>query len=146
MNQIKPSARHKARRFAMQGLYQWQMTGTTVRDIESQFLEENDMKKVDMEYFRELMSGVVKQTDALDEAFVVHADRAVKEIDPVTLAILRIASFELKDRIDIPYRVVINEAIELAKIFGSEDSHRYVNGVLDKLAQDFRALEFSGKQ
>ncbi len=145
MNQVKPSARHKARRFAMQGLYQWQMTGTSVSEIESQFLEENDMKKVDMDYFRELMSGVVNQVESLDEAFIAYADRKIKELDPVTLAILRIASFELKERVDIPYRVVINEAIELAKVFGSEDSHRYVNGVLDKLAQDFRAPECAEK-
>jgi N utilization substance protein B len=143
MNQVKPSARRKARRFAMQGLYQWQMTGTSVRDIEQQFLEENDMKKVDMEYFRELMSGVVKQTDDIDDAIEPLLDRKLKELDPVTLAILRISVFELKDRIDVPYKIVINEGIELAKLFGSEDSHRYVNGILDKLAHSFREPEVS---
>ena len=143
MNAIKPSARRKARRFAMQGLYQWQMTGTSIKEIEEQFLDENDMKKVDMEYFRALLEGVVKQTDLLEEAIAPLLDRKVAELDPVTLAILRISGFELKDRIDIPYRIVINEGIELAKDFGSEDSHRYVNGILDKLAKQLRSTEVS---
>jgi len=146
MNEVKPSARRKARRFAMQGLYQWQMTGTSVKDIESQFLEENDMKKVDMKYFRELMLGVVKQTDVLEEAIGPLLDRKMTDLDPVTLAILRISSFELKDRVDVPYRIVINEGIELAKVFGSEDSHRYVNGILDKLAKQFRSAEVNEKR
>ncbi len=141
MNPVRPSARRKARRFAMQGLYQWQMTGTSVRDIEIQFLEENDMKKVDMDFFRELMSGVTKHADTLETAIMVHLDRAYRDLDPVTLAILRISAFELIHRIDVPYRIVINEGIELAKDFGSEDSHRYVNGILDKLAQQFRKPE-----
>ena len=141
MTEVKPSARRKARRFAMQGLYQWQMTGTSIKDIEAQFLEENDMKKVDMEYFRNILSGVVTQTDVLEEAFEPLLDRKVVELDPVTLAILRISAFELKDRIDVPYRIVINEGVELAKSFGSEDSHRFVNGVLDKLAKQFRKAE-----
>lgn len=143
MNAISPSARKKARRFAMQGLYQWQITGTSVKEIEKQFLEENDMKKVDMLYFRELMSGVVTQTDVLEEKISPLLDRKMAELDPVTLAILRLSCFELKDRIDIPYRIVINEGIELAKMFGSEDSHRFVNGILDKLAKDLRKVEFS---
>lgn len=146
MHEPKPSARRKARRFAMQGLYQWQMSGTSIKDIESQFLEENDMKKVDMSYFRELMLGVVTQTDVLEQAFGPLLDRKVSELDPVTLAILRISSFELKDKVDIPYRIIINEGIELAKVFGSEDSHRFVNGVLDKLAKQFRSAEFNAKR
>ncbi len=145
MSEIKPSARRKARRFAMQGLYQWQMTGTSIRDIESQFLEENDMKKVDMTFFRELMSGVVKQVDELDQAYESFLDRKGSDLDPVTQAILRLSSFELKDRIDIPYKIAINEGIELAKDFGSEDSHRYVNGVLDKLAKVLREAETQAK-
>lgn len=143
MKSISPSARKKARRFAMQGLYQWQMTGTSVRDIEKEFLEENDMKKVDMVYFREIMSGVVTQTDIIEEKISPLLDRKMSDLDPVTLAILRISCFELKDRIDVPYRIVINEGIELAKVFGSEDSHRFVNGILDKLAKEFRQVELS---
>ena len=145
MKQISPSARRKARRFAMQGLYQWQMTGTSVRDIEKEFLEENDMKKVDMIYFRELMSGVVTQLDVIEEKIEPLLDRKLSDLDPVTLAILRLSTFELKDRIDVPYRIVINEGIELAKDFGSEDSHRFVNGILDKLSKEFRKAELSAK-
>jgi len=146
MNAISPSARRKARRFAMQGLYQWQMTGTSVRDIEKQFLEENDMKKVDMVYFRELMSGVVTQLDVIEEKIEPLLDRKLSDLDPVTLAILRLSTFELKDRIDVPYRIVINEGIELAKDFGSEDSHRFVNGILDKISKEFRKVELSTRQ
>lgn len=145
MNAISPSARTKARRFAMQGLYQWQMTGTSVRDIEKQFLEENDMKKVDMVYFRELMSGVVTQLDVIEEKITPLLDRKLSDLDPVTLAILRLSTFELKDRIDVPYRIVINEGIELAKDFGSEDSHRFVNSILDKVSKEFRKVELSAK-
>lgn len=143
MNALSPSARKKARRFAMQGLYQWQITGTSIKEIEQQFLEENDMKKVDMLYFRELLLGVVTQTDVLEEKITPLLDRELSDLDPVTLAILRLSAFELKDRIDVPYRIVINEGIELAKMFGSEDSHRFVNGILDKLAKDFRRAELS---
>jgi N utilization substance protein B len=146
MNKVSPSARRKARRFAMQGLYQWQMTGTSIKEIEQQFLEENDMKKVDMQYFRELLSGVVTQLDTIDETMEPLLDRKLSGLDPVTQAILRLSSFELKDRIDIPYRIVINEGIELAKVFGSEDSHRFVNGILDKLAKEFRQTEVTAKR
>lgn len=145
MSDIKPSARRKARRFAMQGLYQWQMTGTPVLEIEKQFLEENDMKKVDMIYFRELLRGVTTSLDTIEEKLSKYLDRKLNELDPVTEAILRLSTFELVQRIDIPYRVVINEAIELAKDFGSEDSHRYVNGILDKLAQDLRSVEIKAR-
>ncbi len=145
MSEIKPSARRKARRFAMQGLYQWQMTGTPVLEIEKQFLEENDMKKVDMIYFRELLRGVTTSLDMIEGHLAKHLDRKLSELDPVTEAILRLGTFELLKRIDIPYRVVINESIELAKDFGSEDSHRYVNGILDKLSQDLRAVEIKAR-
>lgn len=142
---VSPSARRKARRFAMQGLYQWQMTGTTVKEIEKQFLDENNMKKVDMDYFRELMLGVVTQIDVIEDKMEPLLDRKISDLDPVTLAILRLSSFELKDRIDVPYRIVINEGIELAKVFGSEDSHRFVNGILDKLAKEFRQVEINAQ-
>jgi transcription antitermination protein NusB len=145
MSDIKPSARRKARRFAMQGLYQWQMTGTPVIEIEKQFLEENDMKKVDMVFFRELLRGVTTSLDTIEEHIGKYLDRKLEELDPVTEAILRISVFELIQRVDIPYRVVINEGVELAKDFGSEDSHRYVNGILDKLAQDLRAVEINAR-
>jgi len=146
MSSVKPSARRKARRFAMQGLYQWQMTGTSIKDIEKQFLEENDMKKVDMIFFRELMLGVVKSLDTIEQALSPLLDRRLVDLDPVTQAILRLSAFELQERIDIPYRIVINEGIELAKTFGSEDSHRYVNGILDKLAKNTRQTEFKASK
>jgi len=143
MSKVNPSARRKARRFALQGLYQWKMTGTPVKEIEQQFLEENDMHKVDMLFFRELMEGVAKSVEELDGCIEPLLDRKLSELDPVTLANLRISAFELKERIDIPYRIVINEGVELAKTFGSDDSHKFVNGVLDKLAKQFRVAELS---
>lgn len=146
MNKVSPSARRKARRFAMQGLYQWQMTGTSVADIDLQFRSENDMKKVDMDFFHELLRQITLDVDAIEEPMVPYLDRTLDELDPVTRAILRVSAYEMAKRIDIPYRVVINEGVELAKIFGSEDSHRFVNGVLDKLSKSLRAIEIAGPQ
>ena len=136
-----PAARRKARRYTLQALYQWQLAGAALNDIEAQFLADNDMKKVDRAYFHALLHGVPAQITALDEALRPFLDRRVEELSQVEKAILRMGAFELKERIDVPYRVVINEAIELAKTFGAEDSFKYVNGVLDKLARRLRSAE-----
>lgn len=134
-------ARSLARRRALQALYQWQMTGQDIIDIDRQFLEEQEMGKVDIDYFRELLHQVPKQLHEIDEQCEPFLDRAMSQIDPVEQAILRIGGYELIYRPEIPYRVVINEAVELAKAFGAEQSHKYVNGVLDKVAQKVRMVE-----
>lgn len=133
---MKPSERRKARHFAVQAIYQWQMTQDNVADIEEQFKLDQDMKGVDLGYFRELLFGVAGNINKLDSTFSPFLSRNLEDLDLVDKAILRLATFELLFRQDVPYRVVINEGIELAKAFAAEDSHKFVNGVLDKLVKD----------
>ncbi len=142
----KPSERRKARRLAVQALYEWQLSGNLPAEIESQFRQENSFKKVDSEYFSELINSIPEQQPQLDEMLQKHMVRKVEAADPVERAIIRIACYELKNRIDVPYRVVINEAIELAKIFGGTDGHKFVNGVVDKLATEIRSTEVKHRQ
>jgi len=138
---VKPSARRLARELAVQALYSWQMSGNDIAQVELHLATSNDMKKVDTEYFQTLFRGVVKQLGDLDTAIKPYLGRLPEEIDPIEKAILRIATFELVERIDVPYRVVINEAIELAKSFGAEESHKFINGVLDKAIRKLRQHE-----
>lgn len=133
---MKPSERRKARHCATQAIYQWQMTQDNVADIEEQFKLDQDMKGVDLGYFRELLFGVAGNINKLDSTFSPFLSRKLEDLDLVDKAILRLATFELLFRQDVPYRVVINEGIELAKAFAAEDSHKFVNGVLDKLVKD----------
>ncbi|MFZ2290640.1 MAG: transcription antitermination factor NusB [Halopseudomonas yangmingensis] len=139
--QPKPSARRKARSLALQALYSWQMADQPLNEIEAQFLVDNDFTKVDGAYFSELLTGVPRNLTELDGMLDSVIDRPLQEVDPVELAILRIGVYELSKRIDVPYRVVINEGIELAKTFGATDGHKYVNGILDKLAPRLRSVE-----
>lgn len=139
----KPSERRKARKFATQALYQWQMTQHNLSEIETQFRVDNDMRKTDTGYFHELLHRIPGCVNELDSHFEPHLDRNKDELDKVELAILRIGTYELAKRVDVPYRVVINEGVELAKIFGATDSHKYVNGILDKVAQKLRMMEMS---
>jgi N utilization substance protein B len=125
----------------MQALYSWHMAGQQVNEIEAQFRVDNDFTAVDGAYFHEILHGVPRQKTEIDGAFEPLLDRPIAEIDPVELSILRLSTYELKNRIDVPYRVVINEGIELAKVFGATDGHKFVNGVLDKLAPRLRADE-----
>lgn len=134
-------ARTMARRRAMQAIYQWQQSGCGLRDVEAEFLTDQDMSRTDIPYFQELVRGIDENLETIDADLGPLLDRRVKEVDPVERAILRIGAFEFRYRLDIPYRVVINEAIELAKVFGADQSHRYVNGVLDKLGQQLRQTE-----
>jgi N utilization substance protein B len=134
-------ARSLARQRALQALYQWQMTGQDLADIDKQFMEEQDMQKVEKKYFHELLHRIPTCLSELDALSGEVLDRGIEQVDPVERAILRIGIYELKHRIDIPYRVVINEAVELAKIFGAEQGHKYINGILDKVAQKVRAIE-----
>ena len=138
---FKPAARRKAREYAMQAIYQWQMTGNVLNEIEAQYLLTMNSKKVDIEYFQELFSGVLTSLDDLDDVVAPAIDRKMDEIDPVERAIIRLSAFELKNRIDIPRRVVINEGIELAKTFGATDGHKFINGVLDKISKTLRPHE-----
>ncbi|MEX6503463.1 transcription antitermination factor NusB [Pseudomonas sp. 25A3E] len=134
-------ARRQARSLAMQALYSWHMAGQALNEIEAQFRVDNDFSAVDGAYFHEILHGVPRQKSEIDGLFEPLLDRPLDEIDPVELAILRLSTYELKNRIDVPYRVVINEGIELAKVFGATDGHKFVNGVLDKLAPRLRADE-----
>lgn len=134
-------ARHRTRKVLMQAVYQWQMTATDVTSLEKEYREAGALKKADEEFFRELLRGVVHGAEALDELLTPVLDRAVTELDKVELALLRLGAYELKERIDVPYRVVIDEYVELAKTYGAEDSFKYVNGVLDRLAGSLRQLE-----
>lgn len=140
---MKPAARRKARELAMQAVYSWQMTKNPVEQIELSIVTSNDMSSVDMEYFLELLRHVAKQADELDKTIKPYLGRLPEELDVVEKAILRLATYELTARIDVPYKVVINEAIELAKSFGAEESHKFVNGVLDKAVKTLRKHELS---
>lgn len=135
---MKHAARRRARECAVQALYSWQLSKSNIVDVECHFLADQDLYDVDIAYFRALLSGVVVNASVLDALMVPHLSRKLNELGQVERAVLRIALFELKMCKDIPYKVAINEAIELAKIFGAEDSHKFVNGVLDKAANIIR--------
>ena len=144
-NKASPAARRKARHFAVQALYQWQLAGADLAQIEAEFRADNDMSKVDMEYFHDILHGVPRDKSLLDEKVSpLLVDRRLDEMTPVELAIVRLGAYEMMRRIDVPYKVVINEAIELAKTFGATDGHKFINGVLDKLAQRERSVEIRG--
>ncbi len=140
----KPSHRKKARHLLVQALYQWQLTGSDIGSIEAEFFADHKMETVDTEYFRELLHGIPGKVAELDDKYQGHRDRTVKELDPVSLAILRLGTYELLFRIDVPYRVVINEGVNLAKSFGPTEAHKYINGILDKVAVAARQTEIKG--
>ncbi|MBS0230477.1 MAG: transcription antitermination factor NusB [Proteobacteria bacterium] len=138
---IDPVARSRSRRRALQALYAWSLSGGDVRSLIAQFAHEQAHEEADLEYFEDLVRGVLRHVDELDGALAGYIDRKVDEVDPVERAALRIAAYELVYRPDIPYRVVINEAIAATKRFGAEHGHTYVNGVLDKAAAALRSIE-----
>jgi len=137
-------ARSRARRRALQALYAWQLSGSHMNAVIEQFRHEQDMEVADLDYFEDLLHGVEMNVDALDACLRPHLDREVAQVDPIERAALRLAAYELKFRPDVPYRVVINEAIEVTKRFGAEHGHTYVNGVLDKAARAWRGNEVRG--
>ena len=140
------SERHKARHFAMQGLYQWQLNATQANEISAQFNVDYNMKGTDQDYFLELLKGVQYSVKELDSILLPFTEaRQLDECDPVTHALLRIATYELKNRIDVPYKVAINEAVNLAKKFGPEESHKFINGVLDQVAKQLRKVEVAAQ-
>ena len=139
--QPKAGDRRRARVLAMQGLYQRHFSKSAISDIEAEFMVDNDMSKVDLLYFRDLLRGVHREQGELDTLIEPFLDRPLKEVDPIELAIVRLGAYELKHRIDVPYRVVINEGIELAKRFGGTEGHKFVNSILDKLSRRLRMAE-----
>lgn len=133
--------RRKARHYGMQALYQWHMAGASVTDIEAEFRADYDFSHVDLEYFQALLHGIPACVDELDAAMEPLLDRKLDDLGPVERALLRMGMYELMHRIDVPYKVVINEQVALAKKFGATDSHKYINGVLDKAARQWRKVE-----
>lgn len=134
-------ARKKARHYAVQALYQWILAGASAAKIEAEFRTDNDMTAVDVEYFHDVLTNTVKQANALDALFESYLDRALHDLDPVSLAQLRMGSYELQSRQDVPWLVVIDEAVRLSRKFGPTDSYKYVNSVLEKVAFVVRPVE-----
>ena len=135
------SARRRSRELALQGLYAWQLSGEDTARLSSQLEESESFRKADGDYFARLFQGTIKEASALEGLIAPALDRKLKELSPVERGILLLAAFELKNAPEVPYKVVINEAVELAKIFGGTGGHKYVNGVLDKLASQLRPDE-----
>ena len=140
------SPRHRARELALQGIYQWRVSGGEVNDIEKHTLGEKNLGRFDKPMFSRLLQGALAQHEAIEALLVPHLDRPMSELSPVEFSVLLLGAFELSQCIEVPYKVVINEAVELAKTFGGTDGHKYVNGVLDKLAPQVRAVEFAARK
>ena len=143
---MNPSKRRKGRRYAVQGIYQWQLTDNSPQSIYESMLVDVNVNKTDLPYMEELITKVPTYLTEIDEVLSPKLSRTLDEVDPVERAILRIAVYELLKHPEIPYRVVINEAIEQAKTFGAEDGHKFVNGVLDKVSADVRSVEVKARQ
>lgn len=135
--------KRRARRMALQALYQWLMAQGDLYEIEAQFRAANDMSRVDGAYFTKLLRGIPGAIEQIDQSFLPHLDRPLEQLNPIELTVLRISAFELLHCLEIPYRVVLDEGISMAKEFGSQDGYRYVNGVLNNLAQQARQPEIS---
>ena len=133
--------RRKARHYGMQALYQWHMAGASLSVIEAEFLDDYDFEHVDLEYFQALLHEIPSCVDELEAHLTPLLDRGLDDLDPIERTLLRMGCWELAERLDVPYKVVINEAVALAKKFGATDSHKYVNGVLDKVARELRKVE-----
>jgi len=141
VDKIAIKGKRRARRLALQALYQWLMSGSDLFEIEAQFRVANSMEKVDPDYFCRLLYGVPEQLQLLEEAFTPFLDRPIESLNPIELTVLRLGTFELLHCPEIPFRVVLDESISLAKEFGSQDGHRYVNGVLNNVARKVRVIE-----
>ena len=137
------SARRRSRELVLQGLYQRQLSGNAVQQVRDDLVASKGYERADQPYFDELWRGVTSDYDALVATFEPHLSRKAADLSPIERAILVMAAWEMKARLDIPYRVVINEAVDLAMGFGATDGHRFVNGVLDKVAADLRAAEIA---
>lgn len=139
------SARHRARELALQAIYQWRMSGGDHLEIEKTTRAEKSLGRYDVEFFSQLLRGVVEHNESLVATITPHLDRDINELSPIEFSVLLLGAFELSRHPEVPYRVVINESVELAKTFGGTDGHKFVNGVLDKLAVQLRAVEISSK-
>jgi N utilization substance protein B len=135
-----------ARRAAVQALYQWQLTHQAPQDIEIHYSLDHELEGIDVAYFHELVSQIPLHQHELDDQLIPHLDRELEDVDPVERAILRIGAYELEFRAEIPYKVVLNETVKLAKTFGAEHGHKYVNAVLDKVASTLRAREIDAER
>lgn len=142
----KTKAKQKARKLSLQALYSWDMGGIDLQTIEVNFYTENDMSKVDTDLFKSLLYDVPKNLEKIDEAYQPHLDREQDQLDPVSRAILRISTYELLFSIEVPYKVAINEGVNLAKTFGPTDAYKFINGVLDRVATQTRAVEIAANQ
>lgn len=143
---MNPTARRHAREYALQAMYQWQLSATPLHELEAEFLLHHVKQKTDLEYFKELIHAIPKEYDQLDHHMLPFLSRPVTELDPIELAILRVGVYELAHRLDVPYRVAINEALELTKKFGSVEGYKFVNGVLDQVARRLRSEEVKIKK
>ena len=144
--QASMSGRRRAREHAVQGLYQWLLSGADAGEIDAHIREQDEFEQCDRAHFDALLHGCIAEAAALDAALARHVDRKTSDLSPVEHAVLMVGTYELIHCIAIPYRVVINEAVELAKSFGGTDGHKYVNGVLDKTASDLRPVEVKARQ
>lgn len=138
--------KQRARKLALQALYQWQMSGLELNEIDAQFRAINNMDRVDVDYFSNLLYGIPQECSTLEDLFAPFLDRQVNELNPIELTVLRLSTYELVHRLEIPYRIVLDEAVMLTKTFGSQDGHRYVNGVLHNLSKQLRTLEFESDE
>jgi transcription antitermination protein NusB len=141
-----PWARRRARRLIVQALYQWQVSRADVSDIENQFRDDPGFERTDATFFVEVLRGVLREREMLDALIAPLLDRKLQALDQVELALLRLGTYELTSRADVPFKVVIDEYVALARTFGGEESHRYINGVLDKVARIARAAEVAANE
>lgn len=142
----KPKQKQKARRLLVQALYSWDVGGTDLIDIEAEFHMDNDMAKVDTQLFHDILFGVPKHLADIDTCYGPHLDRENAELDPVSRAVLRIATYEMLFSIEVPYKVVINEGVNLAKTYGPTDAYKFINGVLDRVAMEKRGIEVAANK
>lgn len=142
----KTKAKQKARRLSVQALYAWELGGTDLETIEASFHVDNDMSKVDAQLFHNLLFGVPKNLSEIDAAYQPHLDREQEQLDPISRVVLRLSTYELLYTLEVPYKVAINEGVNLAKTFGPLDAYKFINGILDRVAADKRAVEVSAAQ
>ncbi len=140
-----PERRRQARQTVMQALYQWEINKSDMDVIEHQFVQHEHFQKVDADYFKEILHGVGLEIDLIDSYIKRYIDRDISELDPVELTVARVAVYEFLKRPDVPYRVILNEALESAKKFGAQEGHKFINGILDKIAREIRRTEVSSK-
>lgn len=138
---FRPKARYFARRLALQAIYQWQVANTPIETLEIEFLNDPNMEKADIHYFREILRGVIQKHTQLDQQMEPFLNRPISDVNLIELTVLRIAIYELLQRFDVPYRVILNEALELTKQFGTIEGYKFVNGALDKIAKQLREQE-----